>query len=57
MAKTDIRRCIEAISDHAPKAFDAIETDLPKGFPSAIHDAVKANALQALNSLAHQASE
>ncbi|WP_284180346.1 type II toxin-antitoxin system HipA family toxin [Rhabdaerophilum sp. SD176] len=51
MAKPNILACIDQIITQTPKAFDALEAILPKGFPPAIHDAVKANALNALNSL------
>jgi serine/threonine-protein kinase HipA len=51
MAKPNIYACIDQIIAQAPKALDGMDAILPKGFPPAIHDAVKSSALNALNSL------
>lgn len=51
MSYASIKRIIDDIIAQTPKAFDALEANLPKNFPPAIHDAVKANALNVLNSL------
>nr|WP_246738324.1 hypothetical protein [Bradyrhizobium sp. CCBAU 051011] len=49
--KTLVQESIERVAFTAQAALGRIESDLPKGFPEAIHNSVKIAAMQRLSSL------
>ncbi|NOJ44793.1 hypothetical protein [Bradyrhizobium archetypum] len=49
--KTLVQESIERVAFTAQAALGKIESELPKGFPEAIHNSVKIAAMQRLSSL------
>ncbi|EKS34835.1 type II toxin-antitoxin system HipA family toxin [Afipia broomeae] len=51
LPKSVMRNCVETMIAGAAEALDRVENELPKGFPGAIHQSVKAAVIQRLETL------
>ncbi|NGX98228.1 MAG: type II toxin-antitoxin system HipA family toxin, partial [Candidatus Afipia apatlaquensis] len=51
LPKSLMRNCVETVIARAAEALDRVENELPKTFPGAIHQSVKAAVIQRLETL------